>query len=69
MSAETFAAVIESGKVVNMVVVAADSPLLTKNSNWVFVGENPQKVGIGWGYNGTIFIAPPPPPPIDVTQP
>jgi hypothetical protein len=63
MSTETFAAVVNNGKVINMVVVAASASVLAKNPNWIYLGSNSQKVAIGWSYNGTEFTPPPPPPP------
>lgn len=63
MSNETFAAVVNNGVVVNMVVVEANSSLLPNNPDWIFIGTNPQGVAIGWLYDGTNFSPPPPPPP------
>jgi hypothetical protein len=65
MSTETFAAVVDNGKVVNMVVVEANASVLAKNPSWIFIDTNPQKVAIGWSYDGVNFIPPPPLPPVD----
>jgi hypothetical protein len=61
MNNETFCAVVEDGSVVNVIVAAADCPILAEHPEWVFLGENPQRVAIGWTYDGE-FHAPPQPP-------
>jgi len=63
MSTENFCVLIENGKVSNIIVVVPDSPFLIKYPEWVFIGENPQGVAIGWDYDGGQFIPPPAPPP------
>lgn len=64
MSNETYCAVVESGFVVNMLVIEENSPLFASNPNWIYVGTNPQKIGIGWSYaNGQFY--PPPTPPVE----
>jgi hypothetical protein len=63
MSNENFCAIIADGKVSNIIVVEPNSSILAKNPDWIFIGENPQRVAIGWGYENGLFIAPPPPPP------
>lgn len=65
MITETFAAVVNDGKVTNLVVVSANASVLSKNSNWIYLGENLQKVAIGWSYNGSEFLPPPKPPVVD----
>lgn len=62
MSNETFCAVISDGKVSNILVVELGSSVLAKNPDWVFIGENLQRVAIGWSYDGNVFSPPPPPP-------
>lgn len=68
MSTETYCAVVESGLVVNMLVIEENSPLFASNPNWIYVGTNPQKIAIGWSYDGTTFTPPPLPPVDDPTQ-
>jgi len=58
MNKETFCAVIENGKVVNVVVVEPNHPVISKNPNWVFIGENPDSISPKWTYDGTNFQAP-----------
>lgn len=60
MSNETYCAVVENNVVTNMLVIAADSPLLADNPNWIYIGTNPKKVAIGWTYDGTDFYPPQP---------
>lgn len=63
MSNENFCAVVANGKVENLIVVEPGSPVLAKHPEWVFLGENPQGVSVGWSYNGSVFTPPPAPPP------
>lgn len=62
MSTENFCAIVDAGKVVNIIVVEPNSSILAKNPEWIFIGQNPQDVGIGWTYNGVSFSPPPPVP-------
>lgn len=63
MTVENFCAVVANGKVENLIVVEPGSPILAKHPEWIFLGENPQKVAIGWSYDGSKFTPPPAPPP------
>ena len=60
MSNENFCVIVDAGKVTNVIVVEPNSPILAKNPTWIFVGENPQGIAIGWNYDGVNFTAPPP---------
>ena len=48
-------ALIEEGLVTNVIV--SDLENLPTSGMWIDITENPE-VGIGWAYNGSIFIAP-----------
>ena len=63
MNNENFCAVVTNGKVKNVIVVEPGSPVLAKHPEWIFLGENPQGVSVGWSYNGSVFTPPPTPPP------
>lgn len=58
MNTETFCAIIENNVVTNIIVLEADSPLLNLNSNWVFIGNNPESISLGWSFDGSNFIKP-----------
>lgn len=61
MSAENFCVIVKDGKVSNIIVVEPNSPVLNKHPEWIFIGENPDRIAIGWLYDGTNFSPPPPP--------
>lgn len=70
MNPENFAVLVKNEKVINIIVVESNSSFLTKNPEWIFIGENPQKIQIGWSYVNEVFNPPPPlpPPPPIITK-
>jgi hypothetical protein len=55
MSDETFCAIVDDGKVVNIIVIAEGHDLFNHNPNWVFIGKNDNRIAIGWTYDGITF--------------
>lgn len=60
MRTENFCAIVKDGVVDNIVVVEPDSPIISKCPGWVFIADNPQRIHIGWLYDGVEFTKPPP---------
>lgn len=58
MNDETFGAIVNDGKVTNIIVIAEGHDLFNHNPNWVFIGKNENNVAIDWNYDGSVFTPP-----------